>query len=72
MAVNCDPTTAARAILHPDLPAMGIGWDEPYRLTDLLTGTATREVGADLVVDLDPAGDPFRIFTVAPLRPSDR
>ena len=37
VAVNTDPTTAEHAILHPDLPAIGIGWDEPYRLTDLLT-----------------------------------
>jgi starch synthase (maltosyl-transferring) len=72
VAVNCDPTTAERAILHPDLPAMGIGWDEPYRLTDLLSGATTRAVGADLAFDLDPAGDAFRIFTVAPLRPADR
>ena len=35
VAVNTDPTAAERAILHPDLPAIGIGWDEPYRLTDL-------------------------------------
>ena len=67
VAVNCDPTTAERAILHPDLPAVGIGWDEPYLLTDLLSGTVSHERGADLAVDLDPAGEAFRIFTVAPL-----
>ena len=61
-----DPTAAEHAILHPDLPAVGIGWDEPYRLTDLLTGRVTRERGADVSVDLDPAGEPFRIFTVGP------
>jgi starch synthase (maltosyl-transferring) len=69
VAVNTDPTVAERAILHPDLPAVGIGWDEPYRLTDLMTGRSTRERGADLAVDLDPAGVPFRIFTIAPLNP---
>jgi starch synthase (maltosyl-transferring) len=67
VAVNCDPTTPERAILHPDLPAVGIGWDEPYQLTDLLSGQVSRERGADLAVVLDPAGEPFRIFTVAPL-----
>ena len=67
VAVNTDPTTAEHAILHPDLPAIGIGWDEPYRLTDLLTGASTRETGADLPVDLDPAADPFRIFSISPL-----
>ncbi len=65
VAVNCDPTSGERAILHPDLPAVGIGWDEPYRLTDLMTGRTTTERGADLPFDLDPAGEPFRIFTIA-------
>ncbi len=67
VAVNCDPTTPERAILHPDLPAIGIGWDEPYRLTDLLSGRSTQERGADLPVDLDPAGEAFRIFTMSAL-----
>jgi starch synthase (maltosyl-transferring) len=67
VAVNTDPRIAERAILHPDLPAMGIGWDEPYRVTDLLSGQSTRERGADLPVDLDPAIEPFRIFTIARL-----
>jgi len=67
VAVNTDPTGAERAILHPDLPAIGIGWDEPYRLTDLLSGAVSRERGADLTVDLDPAGEPFRIFTITAL-----
>ena len=67
VAVNCDPTTAERAILHPDLPAVGIGWDEPYALTDLMTGRTTRERGADLAVHLDPAAEAFRIFTISPL-----
>ncbi|MGZ8481291.1 MAG: alpha-1,4-glucan--maltose-1-phosphate maltosyltransferase [Candidatus Limnocylindria bacterium] len=67
VAVNTDPTGAERAILHPDLPAIGVGWDEPYRLTDLLTGGSSREHGADLAFDLDPAAEPFRIFTIAPL-----
>ncbi len=67
VAVNTDPRIAERAILHPDLPAIGIGWDESYRLTDLLTGTTTRERGADVPVDLDPEGESFRIFTIAPL-----
>jgi starch synthase (maltosyl-transferring) len=67
VAVNCDPTRAERAILHPDLPAIGIGWDEPYRMVDLMTGRARRERGADVAVELDPADQPFRIFTIEPL-----
>jgi starch synthase (maltosyl-transferring) len=65
VAVNCDPTRAERAILHPDLPAIGIGWDEPYDMTDLMSGKVTRAVGADLAVELDPAAEPFRIFTIS-------
>jgi starch synthase (maltosyl-transferring) len=66
VAVNCDPTRPERAILHPDLPAIGIGWDEPYRMVDLLTGRSRRERGADVPVNLDPADQPFRIFTIQP------
>jgi starch synthase (maltosyl-transferring) len=68
VAVNCDPLAAERASLHPDLPAIGIGWDEPYRVVDLLTGERRSERGADIVVDLDPAGAPFTIFTIQPER----
>jgi starch synthase (maltosyl-transferring) len=64
VAVNCDPTQSERAILHPDLPAVGIDWDEPYELVDLVSGRVSRERGADVPFDLDPAAEPFRIFTV--------
>ncbi|MDQ4036059.1 MAG: alpha-1,4-glucan--maltose-1-phosphate maltosyltransferase [Chloroflexota bacterium] len=67
VAVNCDPTTPERAILHPDLPAVGIGWDEPYELIDLLSGRTTTERGADLAVALDPGTEAFRIFTISKL-----
>ena len=67
VAVNCDPTTAQRAILHPDLPAIGIGWDQPYLMVDLLTGRSRRLRGADVRVELDPARLPYRIFTLRPL-----
>jgi starch synthase (maltosyl-transferring) len=66
VAVNCDPLTPERAFLHPDLPAIGIGWDEPYRVRDLVTGRTSQQRGADIAVDLDPAGTPYRIFTVEP------
>jgi hypothetical protein len=36
-------------------------------MIDLLTGKVTRERGADIAVDLDPAKDPFRIFTISAL-----
>ena len=64
VAVNVDPRAREHAILHPVLPEIGIGWQEPYRLTDLMSGETRTERGADLEVDLDPDGDPFRIFTI--------
>ena len=67
VAVDCDPTTPERAVLHPDLPAIGIAWDEPWQMTDLMTGAVTRQRGADVPLYLDPAGVPFRIFSIAPL-----
>jgi len=67
VAVNCDPTTAERAILHPDLPAIGMRWDDPYQVTDLLTGRTSQELGADLPILLDPAVEAFRIFTISRL-----
>jgi starch synthase (maltosyl-transferring) len=67
VAVNCDPTTAEQAVLHPDLPAVGIAWDDPYLVTDLLSGATSRHTGADLPLNLDPAGIPFRVFTISPV-----
>jgi starch synthase (maltosyl-transferring) len=67
VAVNVDPTTAERALLHPDLPAVGIGWDEPYEMVDLLSGATRRERGADMVVDLNPALTAFIVFTIRPV-----
>ncbi len=64
VAVNCDPASAERALLHPDLPAVGIAWDEPYEMVDLMSGAVRRERGADLMVDLDPSGIGFSIFTI--------
>ena len=67
VAVNCDPTRPTRAILHPDLPAIGIGWDEPYLMVDLLTGRSRRLRGAAVAVELDPARLPYRVFTIRPV-----
>ncbi|MFN2484881.1 MAG: alpha-1,4-glucan--maltose-1-phosphate maltosyltransferase [Candidatus Limnocylindria bacterium] len=65
VAVNCDPLAAEHAVLHPVLPEIGIGWDDPYTLTDLITGESRTEWGADLAVELAPDAEPFRIFGIA-------
>jgi len=67
VAVNCDFANPERAILHPNLPAIGIGWDEPYRMVDLITGRWRRLRGADIPVELDPSRLPYRVFTIRPL-----
>jgi starch synthase (maltosyl-transferring) len=69
VAVNCDPTQPERALLHPDLPAIGIGWDEPYLMVDLLTGRSRRLRGADVPVELHPSRLPYRVFTIRPAEP---
>jgi len=65
VAINVDPRTPARGLLHPDLPALGIGWTARYRVTDLLSGRSRTERGADLSLELTP-DSPFRIFTISP------
>ncbi|MDP9250740.1 MAG: alpha-1,4-glucan--maltose-1-phosphate maltosyltransferase [Chloroflexota bacterium] len=67
VAVNCDFANPERAVLHPNLPAIGIGWDEPYRMVDLITRRWRRLRGADIPVELDPARLPYRVFTIQPL-----
>ena len=67
VAVNCDPASQESAILHPDLPAIGIGWDEPYLMVDLLTGRSRRLHGAEIAVELNPERLPYRVFTIRPL-----
>jgi len=65
--VSCDVSGPEEAILHPDLPAIGIGWDEPYEMVDLLTGRLRRLRGADIPVELHPARLPYRLFTIRPV-----
>jgi len=67
VAVSCRFAGPVAAILHPNLPAIGIGWDEPYRMVDLLTGRWRRLRGADIRVELDPTRLPHRVFTILPL-----
>ncbi len=57
------PPPSARSCT-PTCRRVGIGWEEPYEMVDLVSGKVRRERGADVPVDLDPQGEPFRIFTV--------
>jgi starch synthase (maltosyl-transferring) len=67
VAVNCDPSRPESAILHPDLPAIGIGWEEPYLMVDLLTGRSRKLHGGEIPVELNPARLPYRVFTIRPV-----
>ena len=67
VAVSCDPGRPESATMHPDLPAIGIGWDEPYLMVDLLTGRSRRLRGAEIRVELNPARLPYRVFTIRPV-----
>ncbi len=68
VAVNVDPSVPERGILHPNLAEIGIGWDDPYRVTDLLSGETRAGRGAEISMELDPKGTPFQIFSIAPLK----
>jgi len=72
VAVSCDVSRATTATLQPDLPAIGIGWEEPYQMVDLLTGRSRQLRGREIRVELDPARLPYRVFTLRPLVPSAR
>ena len=64
VAVNCDPARAEKAVLRPDLAAIGIDGDTPYLMVDLLTGRSRRLHGSEIHVELDPARLPYRVFTI--------
>jgi starch synthase (maltosyl-transferring) len=46
-----------------DMPALGLGWDEPFTVRDELTG-AEYQWGQHNAVWLDPRSVPAHVFTV--------
>jgi starch synthase (maltosyl-transferring) len=50
--------------LHLDLEALGVGWDEPFTVCDLLTGARYQWRGARQVVGLSPEGRPAHVFHI--------
>ena len=63
VAVNVSPSRAERAVLRPDLKAVGIDHRRPYRFTDLLTGKSRVRHGRTTSLTLGPSR-PFVIFTL--------
>ncbi|MDB4906572.1 MAG: alpha amylase catalytic region [Gemmatimonadetes bacterium] len=64
VAVNCDPHGAQESTVTVPLEAMGMGADESYGVTDLLTGAHYTWRGARNYVRLDPAVQVAHVFRV--------
>jgi starch synthase (maltosyl-transferring) len=71
VAVNLDPFEAHEATLHFPLDQMGIGWDDPWEVEELLTGERHFWQGGRQHVRLEP-GAPGRIFRVRAWRSSEQ
>ena len=62
VVVNLDPRFAQSGWTALSLPALGLGPDEPYAVTDLLTGGRHTWRGGRNYVSLRPAEQPAHIF----------
>ncbi len=70
VAVNLDPFAAHETTLHFPLPDMGIGWNDPWEVEELLTGERHFWHGGSHRIYLEP-GAPARIFRVRAWRSSE-
>jgi starch synthase (maltosyl-transferring) len=66
VAVTLDPARRREAVLQLPLATLGIGADQPYRMTNLLTGEEHRWRGAQQSIWLDPHAEPAFIFSIRP------
>jgi starch synthase (maltosyl-transferring) len=64
VALNVNPTRPERAVLRPDLAAVGIDPARPYRYVDLVTGASRVRRARTIAVTLGP-DRPFVIFTLS-------
>lgn len=67
IAVNLDPFATQGAHVRIPLPDFNIGYDEPYQVTDLLSGSSYRWIGDYNYVELNPYQMPAHIFKVQKL-----
>ncbi|WP_342644354.1 alpha-1,4-glucan--maltose-1-phosphate maltosyltransferase [Mucilaginibacter sp. CSA2-8R] len=67
IAVNLDAFATQGAHVRIPLPEFNIGYDEPYQVTDLLSGSSYRWVGDYNYVELNPYQMPAHIFKVQKL-----
>jgi starch synthase (maltosyl-transferring) len=61
--VNVDPHTTRETVVHLDLPALGLGWDDRLSVHDEVTGQDWTW-GERNYVRLDPFDEPAHILTV--------
>jgi starch synthase (maltosyl-transferring) len=64
VAVNLDVTRPRECRLRLPLEALGIGWDQPFRVRDLLRDTEHEGRGHEYRVRLDPNEEPAFIFSI--------
>ncbi|WP_345953409.1 alpha-1,4-glucan--maltose-1-phosphate maltosyltransferase [Mucilaginibacter sp. PAMB04168] len=64
IAVNLDVFNTQGAHVKIPLPKLGIGYDEPYQVTDLLSGSTYQWTGDYNYVELNPYQMPAHIFKV--------
>ncbi|HYW07705.1 MAG TPA: hypothetical protein VE913_12155, partial [Longimicrobium sp.] len=69
--VGVERVEAHETMLHFPLPEMGIGWDDPWEVEELLTGERHFWQGGSHWIRLEP-GSPARIFRVRAWRSSER
>jgi starch synthase (maltosyl-transferring) len=65
VVVSVDPHRVREANVHLWLPALGLGWEDAYTVTDQITGTSYDWQGATNFVRLDPEAEPAHVFTIA-------
>ena len=63
VVVNLDPHGAREAIVRLDMPALGLRWDQPFRVRDEVTG-AVFPWSTSNYVRLDPFSEPAHVLSL--------
>jgi starch synthase (maltosyl-transferring) len=63
VVINLDPHGARETVVHLDLPALGLGWQDSLAVHDEITGEDWHW-GQHNYVRLDPGAEPAHVLTV--------
>jgi starch synthase (maltosyl-transferring) len=63
VVVNVDPHSAHTTMVHLNMPALGMGWEDGFAVTDEITGQ-TWQWGEHNFVQLDPYVEPAHVLSV--------